>query len=723
MLLLSAIALLPNAVAAYNCGGSPWQTINVSLSSTVVTGLSTYTITTAVPARDGCNLTLSSRITIDLPGSSETASITGGTLNGNPITNFVSKVADSVTFVSPVAVNYNSAVTIVLNHVTNDSTPGSKTLAITASPVRNGSIGTTISNPFTLIIPTPTFTPTRTPTPTMTFTPTIGPTFTETPTPGLCTGPLGTNPCVPGGGARRTDCMMEWLTEPMPLLTRAGFPKNKLICYEGDPRCDFDVDLQNNSCLFHLRMCINNEDPRFSSCSPSDVKVFEVRAPRPRAVMKPADEANLLALEHQAGGDGLHMTVARKGVQIYVGSPNATRNACTGPIAVQLPLRVTPKGRVFRSFTRLRTRGVNSTGRVDADALRLECRPSTCGDGKIQADHESCDDGNRVDGDGCDRGCQREVPTPTLTSTVSPTPPPTLPGPSSTPSDTFTPSATFTPAPLSRTCNLRAGAAYSAVRIVTTLGLTLNVSLSGYQTWEFASQDQDGIRQITIPASGTHFNGVVVMGLIKICPRAGSDGSGFIDCDGGAPGYDAVGEWDHDTSNPPGLNGGHPQDPECDDTFLNPGGLLSTASLEGPTDLHPGVCNGPLRVTTSGTFAAGGMKLSEQLIIRILNDPAAACPADNTPLDEAAGDLSISGIVTTGAASGTVFDAMSNTDPWGLTATNLTDSSTGVPYGCANIDAGVLSTGKLNLSIPALDLSLSTIGNSDLVATLSLICR
>jgi hypothetical protein len=303
------------------------------------------------------------------------------------------------------------------------------------------------------------------------------------------------------------------------------------------------------------------------------------------------------------------------------------------------------------------------------------------------------------------------------------TPTNTIAGPSPTATNTVPATATFTPAPLSRTCTLRSGSAFSVVRIKTTLGLNLNVSLSGFQTWGFSPEDGNGVRQVSIPASTTHFNGVLVLGVIKVCPRSGGDGSGFIDCDGGEPDYDASGEWDHNTGDPPGVNGGHPQDPECDDSFTNPGNLVSNASIESPTDIHPGICNGPLKIATSGTFAAGGMKLSEKLIVRILTDTSQPCPADSTPFDDASGDIAISGVVTTGVVSGTVFDAMSSSSPWALTTSNLTDSNTGSAYGCANVDAGVMNIGKLTLSVPAIDLSLSTFGNADLVATLQLVCQ
>jgi cysteine-rich repeat protein len=350
------------------------------------------------------------------------------------------------------------------------------------------------------------------------------------------------------------------------------------------------------------------------------------------------------------------------------------------------------------------------------------------------------------------------VPTYTPTSTSTPTFTPTNTGtptltrtPSNTPlaSNTPTVTATGTPTPYVRTCVLRTGTcnggtrnglacggvvdcpgggncaagAFSQVKVKTSIGITLTLNLTGSQTWNFGTAGGDGVRVIDIPASGTHFDSVTALGLVKVCARAGGDGTGIIDCDGGAPGYNASGEWDHNTSNPPGANGGHPQDLDCNDTFTNPGGLVSTAKIEGPTSFHPGVCNGPLKVLESGVFAAGGMKLTEVLYARILTDVNLPCPADNAPFDDNAGDLSLSGIITTGVVTGTVFDVISNAQPYGLTTNKLVDTSTGTVYGCANVDADNLKTGRLGLSIPAIDLDLSTFGKADIVASLSLVCQ
>jgi cysteine-rich repeat protein len=260
-----------------------------------------------------------------------------------------------------------------------------------------------------------------------------------------CTGPLGFNSCIPGGGSKTTDCHLEWIVPltnfpDSPKFTGSGFPKNKYVCYEGDPRCDVDPDLTNKSCTVPVRLCINNNDPRFPTCSITGLNAFEVKKPKPTS-LDPADVANLAALETQASS-GFGLTVMRKNTPTSSGSSNSTLNACSPPVSIQVPLKVTASGKVRPGARPLRVIARTTTGLLDSDTLRVQCLPSTCGDGIIQADHETCDDGNRNNGDGCDQGCHIEPPTPTPTQTPTITPTATD---TATPTETATPTVTDTP--------------------------------------------------------------------------------------------------------------------------------------------------------------------------------------------------------------------------------------------------------------------------------------
>lgn len=259
-----------------------------------------------------------------------------------------------------------------------------------------------------------------------------------------CTDAAPLNECASGAGSKLTDCQIEWRFEGMPKKLRNGvplpdviyqrlfsggpreaMPQNRIICYEGDPRCDFDPDLDNQSCTFRTELCINNVDPRFPLCHGTvfgglPLTTFEVISPRPSGrALTPEDRANLATLEDHAGAGGFGLRVIRRRDTVAAGNSNATTNSCVGPIELVVPLRASSTGKLLSSQERIRIRTTNEHGYRDADKLRLICRPSTCGNGIVDADHELCDDGNRSNCDFCDQGCQ-PIASPRCTPTPDP---------------------------------------------------------------------------------------------------------------------------------------------------------------------------------------------------------------------------------------------------------------------------------------------------------------
>ena len=214
------------------------------------------------------------------------------------------------------------------------------------------------------------------------------------------------NPCIPGGGSATKDCQVEWLARPVPELTAEGVPQNDVVCYEGDPRCDADARPGDGACTLRVALCINNADPRLSACTPSDVASFAVERPDPLAPVDAVDSRNAAVLEY-LGGVGLDLQVVRGTDVISPAPPNPKLGQCSGVREIEVPLRKPPTGGLFGDARVLRVTTTSSAGQIDTDALRLECRPSTCGNGHIEP-YETCDDGNRVPGDGCDQGCQLE---------------------------------------------------------------------------------------------------------------------------------------------------------------------------------------------------------------------------------------------------------------------------------------------------------------------------
>lgn len=314
--------------------------------------------------------------------------------------------------------------------------------------------------------------------------------------------------------------------------------------------------------------------------------------------------------------------------------------------------------------------------------------------------------------------------TTTSTSTTTTTPATTTTATTVSTTTTTTTSSTTTTTLLSRLCTFRSG---SKVRIQGK-SLDAEVALTGFQRWDFGVADGGGVRNILVPASGTHFDAATLpLGAGTLCVRAVVDGSGVMDCDGGLANYNVTAEIDHNTGSAPGAGGGFAADPECDDTFMLPTGQITSASLEDGSTSHPhtGTCNSPLHVTESSTFAAGGMKLTENLVARIIS--SGSCPADDAPLDTAAGDIELTGSAATGVASARIYQVNNTTG-------NLQQSSsgcglfgisqcvgtvTGTAFGCGNVDSGNLTIGKLGVALPALDIS--TI--NDALATLTLLCQ
>jgi kumamolisin len=212
--------------------------------------------------------------------------------------------------------------------------------------------------------------------PTATATPTPAPNQTpSTPTPTgptNCTDSAPTNPCVPGGGAKATDCNIEWRVYPVPPYNRMQIPINALTCTDGDPSCDFDGAI-NHSCTFHVGMCLNNNDPRLVRCSPLDIDTFEVKRPSPGST-KPADMATVATLENQGVAFGL--TVVRGGTVVSSGHTNSTADQCSGPLDIVVPLRALRTGnyRTGRVMSSIQT--ISSDAQRDSDKLRLQCKPA-----------------------------------------------------------------------------------------------------------------------------------------------------------------------------------------------------------------------------------------------------------------------------------------------------------------------------------------------------------
>jgi len=368
---------------------------------------------------------------------------------------------------------------------------------------------------------------------------------------------------------------------------------------------------------------------------------------------------------------------------------------------------------------------------------------AVCGDGLVNVEGETCDDGNNFGGDNCAANCTTE--------------------------------------------DARVGVFDSSKTKakVQAESFLINLTINGQQTYRtgkkrdvtVVTKNGPDIAPGEIPVamwvSELLFQPVKVTGLVCACVRGvavegfgpgltgsgGITGSGSIGCgDQGLTNVDYRLIQDHNTT--PGSPGnfsqglpggpGTPNDAECNDTTELPGGLSSSACAEcndvdlaaglcvqaqrGPCDLpsyiHTNVCNGPRTLTQFGGMVPKGAALI--LInssISLLQD-AGACSTDGprggrcpfpdygpdclpcTPDDAVFQEPNLLP-TTTGSAEAAVFDANNSaaiidkdktcfTEPGVFCKTKFSGSL----FDCAALEAnptGGLSGGSLSVTFPSID--------------------
>ncbi|MFT4570822.1 MAG: outer membrane protein assembly factor BamB [Hyphomicrobiaceae bacterium] len=88
-------------------------------------------------------------------------------------------------------------------------------------------------------------------------------------------------PNTGGGKDVTTDCFSEFASEALE-LNAPFFNPNKpkaqkeLRCHDGEPACDLDGEV-NNSCTFPIDLCLFNNDPNLSECTPQDVISVDIK--------------------------------------------------------------------------------------------------------------------------------------------------------------------------------------------------------------------------------------------------------------------------------------------------------------------------------------------------------------------------------------------------------------------------------------------------------------
>jgi cysteine-rich repeat protein len=351
-----------------------------------------------------------------------------------------------------------------------------------------------------------------------------------------------------------------------------------------------------------------------------------------------------------------------------------------------------------------------------------------CGNGSVETGEE-CDDGNNFGGDECSANCTDE----------------------SGRTGVFDPAQTISSV---QSFGLLVGPLHLTGSQVLRVGKPRDTDTLGPDgSVIFKAQEVP----VVIKAEELVIEPISVLGALCACVRGvpapelfgdGVSGSGRVSCnEEGLTDIDYRVIQDHNTSpgDPDNLVEATPDDAECDDVSILPGGTTSSACVEGvgatcdDAELfnHIGVCNGPRVLTRSGGPAGRGSAF-------ILNNSAIGLlsggPCDSTPLDMRPGrrcpdgsrppepDLSDYGPdclpctaddmelgnannlpTTTGTAEAAVFDANNEGDTIdeGLACNNRGDicvtSVTGRPVNCDAVISGEGALGgALAVAFPAL---------------------
>ncbi|MCC6764745.1 MAG: penicillin acylase family protein [Deltaproteobacteria bacterium] len=176
----------------------------------------------------------------------------------------------------------------------------------------------------------------------------------------------GPGRCAPGGGSPTTDCATEFFVDAP--LTEKALKQNSFVINDGGGS-DFD-GAANGTCVAHVMICLNNNDPRLqgSACFPNDVKRITIKSPKPDS-KKAVDGKIGRDLSTLLRSLGPHNVLGSHINTIQYNTAITTQDRCVTAY-VSIPIR---NGRLTRQVIRLRTE--DSNGKADVDSLKIACNP------------------------------------------------------------------------------------------------------------------------------------------------------------------------------------------------------------------------------------------------------------------------------------------------------------------------------------------------------------
>jgi hypothetical protein len=178
----------------------------------------------------------------------------------------------------------------------------------------------------------------------------------------------GTGRCAPGGGSPATDCALEFFVDAP---SDAKVVKRGSFTINDGGGSDFD-GTTNGSCVAHLMLCLNNNDPRLTSgvgqCQSPDIKSITIKSPRPDS-RKASEAAIGRAFSNLLRPLGTHILVGAHVNTIQYNTALTTQDRCLTTY-LSIPIK---NGRLTRQTIRLGTE--SSSGTRDADTIKISCNP------------------------------------------------------------------------------------------------------------------------------------------------------------------------------------------------------------------------------------------------------------------------------------------------------------------------------------------------------------
>jgi streptogramin lyase len=182
---------------------------------------------------------------------------------------------------------------------------------------------------------------------------------------------------LPGGGDLTTDCWSEW-SLCLPGSTGGGnvkVPKKKkgasapvpdslMTCTSSSSKCKTTLD-GAAACNFCVRLCANVSDERLS-CSPSDIKEYQLRTPTEQGQDNDSLNAGRIIDGLKGLSTGPPAVISGSGGATITLNPAASSPyVCTGPINIAIPVNGVAKSVKLTATT--------SSGQSDVDTLTLKC--------------------------------------------------------------------------------------------------------------------------------------------------------------------------------------------------------------------------------------------------------------------------------------------------------------------------------------------------------------